>query len=352
MIGKQVKGTSFRGVLNYLAAKEEAQLIGGNMVGKTPRFLAAEFKVARELNPNLKKAVYHASLSLPKTERLDNESWRAIASDYIKGMGFEGSQYVVYRHTDKQHDHIHIVASRIRLSDGTTVSDSWDYRRSETLIRDLEQKYQLTVAPSSDQKLERGQTTGEKRQTERTGEESIRLKLQEILVRATEKPTIMPQLIERLKNWGVDARVSFTREEKIKGISYSLDGIAISGTHLGKAYTFPGLQKHRGVIYEPSQEPEIRAASALKPDPQLIVLEKSSGGIDRTFEETHRVEENQQQQEQKPLSASSRLSIHPSSDESEQPYDLEAIAKRKPFYSRTTAMGIIQLFNFTPSARR
>jgi len=67
----------------------------------------------------------------------------AIAQDYLKGMGFEGCQDVVYRHTDQDHDHIHIVASRIRLIDGKTISDSWDYRRSESVIRGLEKAYQL-----------------------------------------------------------------------------------------------------------------------------------------------------------------------------------------------------------------
>ena len=143
MIGKQVKGTSFRGVLNYLHHKEEAEQIGGNMVGQDPRSLAAEFRVSRSLNRRLKKAVYHASLSLPKTESLDAVRWMTIAQDYLNGMGFDGCQYVVYRHSDQDHDHIHIVASRIRLVDGKTVSDSWDYRRSEVLIRKLEQEYQL-----------------------------------------------------------------------------------------------------------------------------------------------------------------------------------------------------------------
>ncbi|MGH2412220.1 MAG: relaxase/mobilization nuclease domain-containing protein [Microcystaceae cyanobacterium] len=270
MIGKQIKGTSFRGVLNYLHAKEGSRCIGGNMAGKTPRTLAAEFRVARELNPRLNRAVYHASLSLPKTERLDDERWSAIADDYVRGMGFEGSQYVIYRHTDKEHDHIHIVASRIRLSDGSTVSDSWDYRWSEKLIRELEKKYQLTPAPSSKEILRRGQTTGEVRQLRRTGEESVRLKLQSILEEATANPLTMPQLIDRLKDGGVDARVSYTRTGKVKGISYQLDGMAFSGTHLGKAYTFPGLQKYRGVIYDKSQESEIQAASAHEPAKQPL----------------------------------------------------------------------------------
>jgi Relaxase/Mobilisation nuclease domain len=100
----------------------------------------------------------------------------AIAQEYLKGMGFEGCQYVVYRHSDQDHDHIHMVASRIRLVDGKTISDSWDYRRSEVLIRELEQEYQLqSVIPSWEQD-QRVPTTGERRYTERTGAVSVREK--------------------------------------------------------------------------------------------------------------------------------------------------------------------------------
>jgi len=266
MIGKQVKGKSFRGVLNYLHDREHSRIIGGNMAGDTPRVMSAEFAVARRLNPQLEKAVYHSSLSLPKDEHLDDETWNAIASEYLAGMEFVGSQYVVYRHSDRDHDHVHIVASRIRITDGTTVSDSWDYVRSEQLIRELEQEYELTPTVSSNQKLDRGKTSGEMKLIERTGTESVREKLQQIIDRETEKAIAMPKLIDRLKDRGVDAKVTVTRTGKIKGISYRLDGVATSGTHLGKAYTFGGLQKYKRVSYDDSKDrSELIKASERKP---------------------------------------------------------------------------------------
>ena len=92
----------------------------------------------------------------------------------------------------------------------------------------------------------------------------------------------MPELINRLKDRGVDAKIRYTkRTGKIKGITYSLDGITTSGTKLGRAYTFPGLQKHRGVTYEESLYMETRAASMRKPveqptiSPQQIELNKT-----------------------------------------------------------------------------
>jgi hypothetical protein len=45
-----------------------------------------------------------------------------------------------------------------------------------------------------------------------------------------------------------------TRTGFSKGISYNLDGVALSGTQLGKAYTFSGLQKHRGVSYDKGRD--------------------------------------------------------------------------------------------------
>jgi hypothetical protein len=274
MIGKQVKGQSFRGVLNYLHHKEQAQLIGGNMVGQTPRTLAAEFGVARALNPQLTKAVYHASLSLPKEEQLDTERWNAIATDYMNGMGFQDSQYVVYRHGDKDHDHIHIVASRIRISDGTTVSDSWDYPRSEKLIRALEKQYDLTPVPPSKSKHRKAPTTGERRRFQRTGDPGVRGTLQATIDQATAGQPPITQLIERLQDQGINTQVKITRTGKARGISYELNGIAFSGTKLGKAYTFPGLQKHRGVQYQPEMNDRIKelnqqAATAAEPmDPR------------------------------------------------------------------------------------
>jgi hypothetical protein len=286
MIGKQVKGKSFRGVLEYLHSKQESRLIAGNMGGKTPRTLSAEFAVSRQLNPRLSKAVYHSSLSLPKTEHLNDDQWSAIADEYLLGMEFTDSQYVVYRHSDKDHDHIHIVASRIRITDGTTVNDSWDYVRSEKLIRELEIKYQLTPTLSSNLKHQRGQTSGEMRLIERTGEESIRTKLQQTIDAETEKPITMPELVNRLKERGIDAKITITRTGKIKGISYQLDGVATSGTHLGKAYTFPGLQKHREISYDHNLH-RLSLVEASEREPVIKTNEETEQEIRQQIELAH-----------------------------------------------------------------
>ena len=257
MIGKIVKGTYFRGVLDYLANKKQSKLIGGNMLGTNPKSLADEFELSKKLNPKLKKIVNHVSLSLPLDETVDEPTWNKIAGEYIEAMGFKGSQYVVYRHSDpkgirvaaRAHDHIHIVSSRVKLTDGTTVSDSWDYRRSDQIIRNLEQKYQLTPIQSSWSKERTSITSEELQYLKKTGEPSVRIQLQETIDRIAKTAETMPQFLAEIEKSGIKYNLHSHSNGSIKGISYQLDEIHYPGYKLGRAYSFFGLTKYRQISY-------------------------------------------------------------------------------------------------------
>ncbi|MEG4997714.1 relaxase/mobilization nuclease domain-containing protein [Microcoleus sp. B4-D4] len=258
MIGKQIKGTGFRGCLNYVLGKKDAALIGGTMCGQTPEELAAEFAIARQLRPNLKVAVFHATLSVASTEKLEDfeendQRWLTIAANYMKAMEFDNNQYAVVKHSDTDHDHIHIVASRIRL-DGGVVDDSWDYYKSQETIRQLERNYSLETVTPSWETDKRAPTTGERRQLKSKGNKSVRVQLQDLIDEVTQDNPTMPEFVERLQQQGVEVQVGLTRNGFSKGISYNLDGVALSGSQLGKAYTFYGLQKHRGISYDQQRD--------------------------------------------------------------------------------------------------
>jgi Relaxase/Mobilisation nuclease domain len=266
MIGNQTKGKSFRGLLDYLENKEQSSLIGGNMFGTNARELAREFRLSRQLNPEAEKVVHHVSLSLSPDEQLDNDTWCEIADKYMNAMGYTANQYAIYRHSDRDHDHIHICASRISLDDGKITRDSWEYVRSEKIIRQLELEYGLQQTLSSKEKLNRAPSYGQQRRIEReqleyeqglrntAPQQPIKTQLIEVIDRATvDKPT-MPQLMERLQLQGVEIRHGVTRNGKSKGISYSWNDQKFSGTSLGPAYTFPGLQKHKSIDYQPQRD--------------------------------------------------------------------------------------------------
>lgn len=248
MIGKQVKGKGFRGALDYVLNPAKGSLIGGNMDGLTPRELAKEFAESRKLNPHLKRPVYHVSLSLSPGESLNDYEWNQVAGRYLERMGFKFSQYMVARHRDKEHDHVHIIASRIGL-DGRTVSDSQDYKRSEEAIRVIEREYGLAEVISSRNVERRGLTTGELRLALKTQQPSIRMRLQEIIDQEARHSLTMSSFVVNLEKRGVKAIPNMAGNGKVSGISFILAGEQMKGSDLGRGYTFAGLQK-RGILYD------------------------------------------------------------------------------------------------------
>ncbi|WDD35942.1 relaxase/mobilization nuclease domain-containing protein (plasmid) [Nostoc sp. UHCC 0926] len=301
MIGKQTKGRGFRKLLDYLESREDAKLIGGNMSGRNARELAREFKLSRQLNSDADRVVYHVSLSAAKDDKLDDEKWSEIGDRYMKEMGFDANQFVIFRHHNTDDDHIHIAASRIRMDTGLLVHDSWDYVRSEKVLRQIEHDYELVQVQGSREKLNRTPSTGQIRRIRREQEEfeqgqrdsppqrTIKESVQQTIDRARVDSPQMPTLIMRLQQAGISVRTGFTRNGKSKGISYEKDGQAFSGTQLGAAYTFPGLQKHLGVDYQTERDDEPIHELLLKPVKPLPVEQ-----LEKLFQEIERKQQQPQ----------------------------------------------------------
>ena len=130
LIAKRGKGgTSFRGADQYDQGKLGAVLLQTSLEGLTPRSRAREVAHLRAAS-KLKRAVDHWSISLdPRLGKLTDDQWRQVGQDFIDQMGYAGCAYVLTRHVDEPQDHIHATLLRIR-PDGTTVSDSNDFKRS------------------------------------------------------------------------------------------------------------------------------------------------------------------------------------------------------------------------------
>lgn len=253
MIAKMVKGRGFRGALEYAITKEGGRIISSNMAGKNPRELAAEFGEIRKLRPNLGKAVMHVSLSAAPGEKLTDEQWQAIGQRYLRGMGFTDNQFVMIRHTDTEHEHIHILVNRITHA-GEVVSDGQDYKRQETIMREIERDYGLRPAPPSIEAERKAPTKGEIERAMRTGQPSTRQQLQQICDACAKDCPSFSEYQERLEEAGVEVvPVVQLNGAKLSGLSYRLDGVTMKGSDLGKGYTAAGIQK-RGISYEQDRD--------------------------------------------------------------------------------------------------
>ncbi|MDV3002848.1 MAG: hypothetical protein N5P05_004503 (plasmid) [Chroococcopsis gigantea SAG 12.99] len=269
MIAKQVQGSSFCKVLNYVHDKSGARRIGSNMVGKEPLALAEEFRLVSSLRPRVTKCVYHASLSVSQNEKLSDDQWLNIARAFLKGMDFNGNQYAVYRHTDTEHEHVHIIANRIRITDGSVVNDSWQYRRGEIVVRGLEKEFNLSPTASSFNRGKTSPTTGEMRRYKRTGEVMPRSLLQRLIDEALTQNPSLEEFIDNLGEREVSVRLRKSNEGEIEGISYKLNGVAFQGGQLGKDYSWNGLKSAlTNKISTQSQEKPLAVNKAIVPQTQ------------------------------------------------------------------------------------
>lgn len=163
MIAKVTKGSSFGGLTGYLYGPgrheehADAHMVGGNLaVEDAPRPIAEELRDVSEENPRVSRPVFHASLSLPEGERLSDEQWREAGETFMDRMGFRDGDreapWAMVRHDGDEGRHAHIVASRVRF-DGSTVSDSFDFKRSHEACRAVEAEHRLSSPQVSSERL-------------------------------------------------------------------------------------------------------------------------------------------------------------------------------------------------------
>jgi len=140
MIAKIVTGSNFNGAINYILDKgKNAEIIDSNGIRlKDNNSIINSFNTQLELNPNISKPVYHISLdfSAQDLNNLTNEKMKVIARDYMKKMNINDTQYIVVRHYDKEHPHIHLCINRID-NNGKSITNKNDRYRSEKICKEL-----------------------------------------------------------------------------------------------------------------------------------------------------------------------------------------------------------------------
>ncbi|BBE17809.1 mobilization protein BmgA [Aquipluma nitroreducens] len=148
MIAKIVQGHGFRGVINYVLDKDHSHLIYSEGVRlKDKESIIQSFVVQQKLNPKIVKPVAHISLdfSVQDKNRLTDQFMAGMALEYMEKMGYRDTQYIIARHHDTDHPHIHIVINRID-NNGKRISDQNEKLRNTWVCMELTKKYGLYIA--------------------------------------------------------------------------------------------------------------------------------------------------------------------------------------------------------------
>lgn len=154
MVAKISTGSSLFGALAYNQDKvdrKEAEVLFSNkmLLSEDGNFSIGEcmrsFEMQMPVQLSTQKPILHISINPHPEDVLTDQQLADIAREYMRKLGYGGQPYLVYKHTDIDRHHIHIVGLRVD-ENGRPLNDRFEHRRSKQITRELERKYNLHPA--------------------------------------------------------------------------------------------------------------------------------------------------------------------------------------------------------------
>ena len=232
MIAKIVKGSSFKGVVNYILDKEKDAkiLVCDGLFAEDKDTIAMSFEAQSKMNPKVTKPVGHISLAFSKEDehRLTDRTMAGIALEYLKEMGITDTQILIVRHFDKEHPHVHIAFNRI-ANNGRTISDRNERIRSARICKEITRKYSLYLGSGKEQVKRHRLKEPDK----------TRYGLYTILKSEVSRCGNWRQLAANLKKQGVDMRFKYKgKSDEVQGVVFTMNGYSFSGSKIDRRFSY------------------------------------------------------------------------------------------------------------------
>lgn len=106
--------------------------------------MAAAMQSVASLNERVRKPVWHQSFSFPPGECLPAEIMVQICQSFARAFGMENNPMVAFRHRDREHEHFHIIASRVDGQGMNTALTSFNFREVGRFCRAIEERHGLS----------------------------------------------------------------------------------------------------------------------------------------------------------------------------------------------------------------
>ena len=277
MIAKIMKGSSFKGVINYiLDPNKGTELIDSSgLRTDSISHIVQSFIDQTELNPRVGKVVGHISLSFSAQEspKLSNEWMAKVAREYMEKMGIKDTQYIIGRHFDKEHPHIHIAFNRIN-NYGKTISDRNDRFRNEKICKELTTKYGLYFADGKEKVKEYRLKEPDKTKYE------IYQALKAEIVRCKN----WKALLAHLKKQDIDVRFKYQgNSQEVQGIIFEKNGYHFNGSKVDRGFSYSKIDfalQQNNRKHEQQTQGMINLISNVASVTSEIANELIEGGLD------------------------------------------------------------------------
>ena len=231
-MAKIVKGSDFKGVVDYILDKGKGtQMVAyDGLFMENKETIAMSFNAQSQMNNKVTKPVGHIALSFSKEDepRLTNRLMAGIALEYMERMGIRDTQFLIARHFDKEHPHVHIAFNRID-NNGNTISDRNERLRSTRICKELTQKYGLHMANGKDN-VKRDRL----KEPDKT-----KYELYDILKTEVGRCGNWNVLVANLKRQGVEVHFSHRGQtNEIQGVVFTKNGYRFNGSKVDRRFSY------------------------------------------------------------------------------------------------------------------
>lgn len=108
------------------------------------RGIEGTFQMYERRNIRTENLSFHMSVNPSPVENLSEQQVKAFVDELMRGLGYGNQPYVIYRHTDIDREHYHVVSVRVN-EHGRKIHDFQENRRCLQLLTALAPQYGLTI---------------------------------------------------------------------------------------------------------------------------------------------------------------------------------------------------------------
>ncbi|WP_297088264.1 relaxase/mobilization nuclease domain-containing protein [uncultured Draconibacterium sp.] len=231
MIAKIVQGGGFAGAVGYVMEKKDARLLTGEGVMLNDKeSIIKNFITQSKMKPNVSKPVAHISLNFSAQDKncLTDKFMVDLAQDYLGKMGYDNTQYIVVRHFDTKHPHMHLIINRID-NNGIRISDKNEKLRSTKVCKELTKKYGLYLAKGKEKVKEH----------RLRGPDKTKYEIYSILKDTIPNSRNWRELIVQLHRQGVKVDFKYKGKTKeIQGVKFSKNNFVFNGSKVDRQFSF------------------------------------------------------------------------------------------------------------------
>lgn len=246
MIAQINTGEGFGGLVSYAndILKKDTVVIASEGVSLSSNaVITACFKAQAKSRPRVKNFVGHISLSFSPDDydKLDDEKIAKIAKEYMRRMGIKNTQYVIFRHHDQPHPHIHIVYNRVN-NEGRCIKGDTSYTKSAAITKALTRGYGLTFGKGKDKV----------RRERLIGKDAIKYRLYDEITAAMKESVTWDELRKLLATKGITFNFVKDKDGSIHGMTFTdtRKNVAYAGSKIDHSLSFAKIDKQMfNVVY-------------------------------------------------------------------------------------------------------